>query len=581
MKRSALKRAPALAVACVAVLTLAGAAGATFNTSRLVSVGTNGTDTGVQFEGVSSDGSKVFFSTTDQISGAVGGPDTDARKDIYMRSGGVTTLVTPNTNLAVNYMGASADGSIVFFNTTEGLDPGDADGLRDIYAVSSGTYTLVTPGTTNATLPAFLGNSADGSKVFFSAADQLDPADTDTLVDLYQRSGGTTTLLTHGTTVAPAFEAASADGSQVFFSTTEAIAGTGDADTNRDIYRRSGGTTTLVTPSTTQAVTFGGISADGATLFFTTNQKLDAVNDTDSVKDVYSGTSAPYTLVTPGTVVATDYAGNSADGSHVFFTTAENLAGDSDGLTDIFDRSGGTYTLVSGVSAVVPTFVGNSADGTKVYFTTTESLEAHDIDGGLADVYEVTNGGPPLLVSKQGAGASPPFAAVTWGGKTPDGSRVYFDTAEKLTGDDGDTNQDVYEALTDSVPPTVTPSQTPDGSNGWFKTAPATVHGLHGNRRRRELDADGDPAPEARYDRADDHALAEPERRKRLVHDGAGAAARAGGGRPGDRLGQLHRRRLSGLARARGHDGDDDRPIRRDLGRRRPHGRLHRLRRGR
>src|SRR5580765_2271797 len=107
---STLRRAPAFAVACIAVLTLAGAAGATFNTSRLVSVGTNGTDTGVQFEGVSLDGSKVFFSTTDQISGAVGGPDTDTRKDIYMRSGGVTTLVTPNTNVAVNYMGASADG---------------------------------------------------------------------------------------------------------------------------------------------------------------------------------------------------------------------------------------------------------------------------------------------------------------------------------------------------------------------------------------------------------------------------------------------------------------------------------------
>src|SRR3954471_11636762 len=66
---SSLKRAPAVAVACVAVLALAGAAGATFNTSRLLSAGTNGADTGVAFEGVSADGSKVFFTTTDAIAG--------------------------------------------------------------------------------------------------------------------------------------------------------------------------------------------------------------------------------------------------------------------------------------------------------------------------------------------------------------------------------------------------------------------------------------------------------------------------------------------------------------------------------
>src|SRR5580765_958944 len=103
---STLRRAPAFAVACIAVLALAGAAGATFNTSRLVSVGTTGADTGVAFEGVSSDGSKVFFSTSDQVLPA----DTDTRVDIYMRSGGTTTLVTPNTTAATTFKGMSADG---------------------------------------------------------------------------------------------------------------------------------------------------------------------------------------------------------------------------------------------------------------------------------------------------------------------------------------------------------------------------------------------------------------------------------------------------------------------------------------
>src|SRR5262245_12990907 len=103
---STLRRAPALAVACVVVLALAGAAGATFNTSRLVSVGTNGTDAAVGFEAVSADGSKVLFSTTDVVAGAVG-TDSDTRRDLYLRSGGVTTLLTPSTAIAVNFVGAS------------------------------------------------------------------------------------------------------------------------------------------------------------------------------------------------------------------------------------------------------------------------------------------------------------------------------------------------------------------------------------------------------------------------------------------------------------------------------------------
>lgn len=477
--RSTLRRAPAFAVACVAVLALAGAAGATFNTSRLISAGTPTADS--TFEGVSADGSNVFFTTIDSIAApVVNGPETDGNRDIYVRSGATTALVTPNTNAGPTFRGMSSDGSVVVLYSNQKLAAADTDSERDIYSIPLGgsTYTLLTPGTTSATAPVSTGVSADGSKVFFTTAESLLAADGDALDDIYESAGGTLTLLTPGTAVAVTWEGASADGSKVFFTTTEKVDPVADTDAVRDIYRRQGGVTSLATPSTTAAVTYAGISSDGSQLFFTSNQNnlAGAGTDSDGVKDIFTGTAFPYTLLTPGTTVAADYAGNSADGAHVFFTTAENLAGDADGVTDIFDRSGGSYTLVSGVSAVAPTFKGNTSDGTTVYFLTTESLQAADIDGGLNDVYEVTSGGPPVLVSRIGAGSALPFAAVTWGGNTPSGGAVYFNTTERLAGDDTDAFQDVYEAVLDSAAPSISSTQTPDGQNGWFRTAPASLH---------------------------------------------------------------------------------------------------------
>src|SRR4051794_20346283 len=248
-------RAGVFAVACFAVLALAGAAGATFNTSRLISVGTTGTDTAVAFEGVSSDGSKVFFSTTDPVLPA----DTDTRKDIYMRSGSTTTLVTPTTSVAANFAGMSANGATVFFTTTENLDS-DADGLKDIYSVptAGGSYKLLSPGTADAVnLPAYSGNSADGSLVFWNDIEAVaGTGDADTVKDVFQTSnpGGAVTLLSPSTVPPPAtladvnYEGSTPDGAHVYLSSNEKLT-TGDPDAVRDLYDRSAGATTLVTPT--------------------------------------------------------------------------------------------------------------------------------------------------------------------------------------------------------------------------------------------------------------------------------------------------------------------------------------------
>ena len=85
--------------------------------------------------------------------------------------------------------------------------------------------------------------------MFFQTVESLVAADTDTQQDVYERSGGTTTLLSTGPTggngePAASFGGSSADGSRVFFITDESLVAA-DTDTGQDVYERSGGTTTI------------------------------------------------------------------------------------------------------------------------------------------------------------------------------------------------------------------------------------------------------------------------------------------------------------------------------------------------
>ena len=85
--------------------------------------------------------------------------------------------------------------------------------------------------------------------MFFRTSEALVASDTDTTQDLYERASGVTSLISTGTTgdsgSAVIFDAISPDGSAVLFDTAEQLVAS-DTDTWRDVYRRAGGTTTLV-----------------------------------------------------------------------------------------------------------------------------------------------------------------------------------------------------------------------------------------------------------------------------------------------------------------------------------------------
>ena len=101
------------------------------------------------------------------------------------------------------FAGASADGSRVFFVTVEPLVSADTDTEQDVYERSGGQTTLVSTGPAGgngATGAGFAGASADGSRVFFVTIEPLVSADTDRTQDVYERSGGQTTLVSTGPT---------------------------------------------------------------------------------------------------------------------------------------------------------------------------------------------------------------------------------------------------------------------------------------------------------------------------------------------------------------------------------------------
>ena len=217
------------------------------------------------------------------------------------------------------------------------------------------TLTLVTPGT-----PAFpsspLHFSTDGSRVLFTTVYSIVPSDTDGgSLDIYERAGPTTTLISDGTTTQPTYNGASDDGTRVLFTSFDQLDGT-DTDTTADIYQRLGSSTTLLTTGPSGgngpfATAFGGASGDGSTVFFRTRESLvpadtdNFINDGEYRFDIYKHSGSGTELVSIGPTggngpLPADYAGNSLDGTHVYFTTAEPLvAEDADTTTDLYERA--------------------------------------------------------------------------------------------------------------------------------------------------------------------------------------------------------------------------------------------------
>jgi hypothetical protein len=448
--------------------------------TREISTGpTGGNDAhAASFDGVSSDGERVFFSTAESLVAE----DKDHSTDVYMRTGsGTTSLVSQGSSACApvcgngaapaTYVGSTPSGSKVFFVSTESLAEGDGGETADVYVRDLGAAPATTAlvsrpdptctGCGSEAKVTFQGASADGTKVVFESTDKMAEGDTDGgEVDVYERDtvtgrtalaspAGTCTL--SASECVPLFRGLSSDGTRIFLLTKARLEGL-DHDDSQDLYEWSSatGTATLLSISgeaekgegSFDAV-FAGASADGSKAFFATREKLTGA-DTDATSDLYERAGVTTTLVSSGTTEAVTLNRVSADGATVLFSSNEALGGgDTGGKLDVYSWSGGAPTLVSaGSPSFDSSFAGASQDAAKVFYTTSAQLSGADSDAS-PDIYE--GPGTPALISTGPAGGNGPYAPHL-AAVSSDGAHAFFTTDEHLTVDDNfKGEEDVYD----------------------------------------------------------------------------------------------------------------------------------------
>jgi hypothetical protein len=355
-------------------------------------------------ETISNDGSRILF-------GASGGP----AGAIYMREDGERTYQlnaseksSPDSPQPAQAWGMSADGSRVFFTTSEALVDEDEDGsYSDLYMYEVGKpagqrLTLLSVDNEPADEPppsvvtSVIGTSDDGHYVYFVSNGQLVAGESGVSQGLYlwhdrqisyigQFEGGADintpadgwkfVTSTKASRVSP-------DGRSLLFMSTEdpGFAGRGGypgydhgscPGLCRELYL---------------------YSADSGSLTCVSCNPQSDVASADARTDVQPGASAS----THGQYLSHAL---SADGQHVFFSTAESLVSeDTNGVSDAYEydvASATVHLISSGTSPTASYFMDASPDGSDVFFVTRERLVGWDIDNNY-DLYDArVNGGFP------------------------------------------------------------------------------------------------------------------------------------------------------------------------------------------
>lgn len=349
--------------------------------------------------GISADGRVIFFgngidgSCYRSFRARVGGATTiDLAASQCTRGAGDPGGVC-NAEAPVNFVGFARDGSRAFFTTTQQLVNGDTDATNDVYVceIPAGAVAPELPvnkcpnlrrlstGTAGgADVENVVRVSADGSHVYFVAhavlADNQGANDQTALAgahNLYvwqtdaEHPEGHTTFVARLITPGEVGDKGNSttqltpDGRYLLVLTTDRLVNSGagaDTDSALDVYRYDAQTgewlrlSTDATGSGGNAETgafvwfYSAMTADGHTVVFTTNEAL-APADANSGIDVYAWHEGQVSLISPdgGGV----HPGISASGTDIFFRSPSHLtAADSDTSADIYDaRVGGGFDL--------------------------------------------------------------------------------------------------------------------------------------------------------------------------------------------------------------------------------------------
>ncbi len=359
----------------------------------------------------------------------------------------------------------SADGTMVAFSSgATNLDPDDTDSFPDVYVkdLTTGDITLVS--TSASGIKANGGGqapslSADGTRVaFYSSATNLDPADTDSLYDIYVKDLTTGDIVLASTSDSglkangdSGFPSLSGDATRVAFLTYATNLNEADDDVFvEDVYVKdlTTGDITLVSTSDEGVKANGSsssdssLSADGTRVAF----RSDATNldpaDTDLTFDVYVK-DLPTGNITLASTSDSGMKGDgasyevslSADGTRVAFRSeAANLdPADTDFILDVYvkDLATGDITLASTSDSGVKgnsdsDEPGLSPDGTRVaLYSYATNLDGADTDS-FTDVYVKDLATGDISLASTSDGGIKGNSDSSGGGLSADGTMVAF-----------------------------------------------------------------------------------------------------------------------------------------------------------
>jgi hypothetical protein len=375
----------------------------------------------LSYPDVSQDGSRVFFQAPDP-SGS-GDPACRQPSELYVHENGSTTVEISKappgaaecehgvSECAATFVGASSDGSKVFFVTRTQLTPDKADSDPDLYEYDVETGALMRlsvgpsgyddadlaapPSSDDNSPPNWAIVSGDGSHVYFTGLGQLVP-------------GAGASAATNG-----------ADGTVNLYVYADRrvsfIATVGPADwPATDASYQPPNTAPL-------AVQVAGVTPDGSDLVFDSVSQLTSYDN--------AGRGELYRYDAPSGTIAC------VSCSPAFAAPSGPL--DPDFHTSFWDAPHGA----------VQQFGGLSDDGDTVFFASTDELLpaatnvlAAEAGNPIYDIYEWHDGVLSLISS--GTSLSSDFLL----GASASGSEVFFLTASQLVSQDGDQAYDVYDA---------------------------------------------------------------------------------------------------------------------------------------
>ncbi len=368
----------------------------------------------------SNDGSRVLMSTAtceDQAASSC------LPGELFMRVGDAMTYdIAPGH--PIQYVGMTADGSEVYFTSSERLTADDTDSSIDLYMWSESTnaLTLISAGNGGST-----GNSDSCSASWTEKCG---------VMPIINKNFSST--FTKGDVFGNGLSdnAIAATSGHIYFYSPERLDGTKGVSNQANLYLYRNGSLHYVTtlepgavceeeaPCSVGPIIRIQVSPDGNHMAFLTASRVTSYDNARHTEMyTYSPISEEVSCVScrpNGTPPTSDVWASSngrfmTDDGRTFFSTSDSLIPrDTDGLRDVYEYVEGRPQLISsGTSSkdsekvlaginyglYVAGLVSVSANGTDVYFSTYDTLVPQDRNGGFQKFYDArTDGGFPFSV---------------------------------------------------------------------------------------------------------------------------------------------------------------------------------------